>query len=102
MSKIFMTVMNTVTKTVTTVPQICGTMILKKAWLLVARGVGIDEPPDGGRPDHRDRHRQEDERLRDLLRARTHPVGEHGDEEPDDDGHRRDDRQPEDRVEDGL
>jgi len=39
MSKIFMTPMNTVTNTVTTVPQICGTTIRKNACTSVAPSI---------------------------------------------------------------
>ena len=37
--------------------------------------VAVDEPEGDGRADERDRHRQEDQRLRDRLAA-PEPVGE--------------------------
>jgi hypothetical protein len=43
------------------------------------RPPGVDEEPDRRRPDEADRHRQEDQRLRDLLRGQLQPVGQHGD-----------------------
>ena len=48
------------------------------------RGV-VDEAPDRRRADDADRHRQEDDRLGELLAARAEPVGEGRDREPEDD-----------------
>ena len=47
----------------------------------------VHEPPDDPGADEGDRHRQEDQRLGDVLALR--PVGEHGDAETEGGGQRR-------------
>ena len=74
-----------------------------QADLGLARGPGlVDEPPDRAGADHADRHRQEDDRLGELLAARLQPVGQHGDAQPERHRDGRHDDDPQQRVEQRL